>query len=104
MCRCFIVSQESTIQSDSTAKRPSPRFIVDMTLSTISQEFEKSVKYLAEDPAEMGPDEFFGTLDQFLTRMSDCRGDLVVFKRREEEERRKKEAAAAAQLEKAVSN
>lgn len=63
--------------------------------------FESAVRHVAEDPAEMGPDEFFGTFEQFMARMAECRGDLVVFKRREEEERRKREAAAALLAEKA---
>jgi hypothetical protein len=51
---------------------------------------------MAEDPNEQGPDEFFGTLDQFLARLAEARVDLATFRRREEEERKKTEAAAAA--------
>eukprot|EP00048_Salpingoeca_helianthica_P016237 m.231210 g.231210 ORF g.231210 m.231210 type:complete len:1066 (+) comp18280_c0_seq1:77-3274(+) len=74
---------------------------VEAKYQAMGKAFESAVKFVAEDPSETGPDEFFGTFDQFLARMAECRGDLVVFKRREEEERRKREAAAALQADKA---
>lgn len=71
---------------------------------TTLQQYQTTVKSLAEDPAEKGPDEFFGTVDQFLARMAEARADVAAMRRREEEERRKKEVAAAAQAAQAEKN
>ncbi len=68
------------------------------------QQYQTTVRALAEDPSEKGPDDFFGTVEQFLARMAEARADLAAMKRREEEDRKKKELAAAAAATQAEKN
>ena len=62
------------------------------------------MRNLAEDPNEKGPDDFFGIIDQFVSRIAEARGDILAMKRREEEERRKREAASTATAVQAEKN
>lgn len=77
---------------------------LESTYEAMSKKYQSTVRLLAEDPGEKGPDEFFGVVEQFVSRVAEARADLLAIKRKEEEERKKKEAAAAAAAAQAEKN
>lgn len=63
---------------------------VEEACTDMKQKYEKTLKAFCEDPKQTQPEEFFGSIDTFVTGIADARHENERFKKqREEEEKRK---------------